>query len=314
MPSLDLLKGFEAAARHLSFTRAAEELYLTQSALSRQVQTLEEQLGTALFERRHRALLLTEAGQVLHGTAKAVLGDIEQAISRIRREGVARPVTVSTSIPFAALWLLPRLPHFRAQHPALDIFISADNRILDLDRERIDLAVRYCPEAMAPPGAHRLFGERLQPVCSPALAADRARPLKRPEDLARHVLLHLDDERGRFPWLNWGQWFAAIGLAETAGAGALRFNQFDLLIQAAIDGQGVALGRSPLVDRLLEQRKLVAPFHNTHATTRAYFIVRSTASAQRAEAQAVVDWLMAAAEESRAGTVQATARSRGRRP
>ena len=313
MPSLDLLKGFEAAARHLSFTRAAEELYLTQSALSRQVQTLEEQLGTALFERRHRALLLTEAGQVLHGTAKAVLGDIEQAISRIRREGVARPVTVSTSIPFAALWLLPRLPHFRARHPALDIFISADNRILDLDRERIDLAVRYCPEAMAPPGAHRLFGERLQPVCSPALAADRARPLKRPEDLARHVLLHLDDERGRFPWLNWGQWFAAIGLAETAGAGALRFNQFDLLIQAAIDGQGVALGRSPLVDRLLEQRKLVAPFRNTHATTRAYFVVRSAASRKRPEAQAVVDWLVGAAQESRGDEKSASPRSRRRR-
>ena len=179
-------------------------------------------------------------------------------------------------------------------------YISADNRILDLDRERIDLAVRYCPETMAPPGAHRLFGERLQPVCSPALAADRARPLKRPEDLARHVLLHIDDDRGRFPWLNWGQWFAAIGMAETAGAGAMRFNQFDLLIQAALDGQGVALGRSPLVDRLLEQRQLVAPFHKTHATTRAYFIVRSAASAKRPEAQAVVDWLAAAAEESNA--------------
>jgi LysR family transcriptional regulator, glycine cleavage system transcriptional activator len=313
MPSLDLLKGFEAAARHLSFTRAAEELYLTQSALSRQVQALEEQLGIALFERRHRALLLTEAGQVLLGTAKGILGDLEQAIARIRRDQAAQPVTLSTAIPFAALWLLPRLPQFRAQHPELEIFISADNRILDLDRERIDLAVRYCPEAVAPRGAHRLFGERLQPVCSPTLAADRARPLQRPEDLARHVLLHIDDERGRFPWLNWGQWFAAIGMAETAGAGAMRFNQFDLLIQAAIDGQGVALGRSPLVDRLLAQRKLVAPFRNTHATTRAYFIVRSAASAKRPEAQAVVDWLMAAAKESKSGEKPAPARSRKRR-
>ncbi len=310
MPSLDLLKGFEAAARHLSFTRAAEELYLTQSALSRQVQALEEQLGTALFERRHRALLLTEAGQVLLGTAKGILGDLEQAIARIRRDQAAQPVTLSTAIPFAALWLLPRLPQFRAQHPELEIFISADNRILDLDRERIDLAVRYCPEAIAPPGAHRLFGERLQPVCSPALAADRARPLQRPEDLARHVLLHIDDERGRFPWLNWGQWFAAIGMTETAGAGAMRFNQFDLLIQAAIDGQGVALGRSPLVDRLLAQRKLVAPFRNIHATTRAYFIVRSAASAKRPEAQAVVDWLVAAAKESESGEKPAPARPR----
>src|SRR5271169_1341038 len=278
------------------------------------MQTLEEQLGVPLFERRHRALLLTEAGQMLLATAKTILGDVEQVVARIRHEQTLRPVTLSTAIPFAALWLLPRLPQFRAQHPEIEIYISADNRILDLDRERIDLAVRYCPEAMAPPRALRLFGERLQPVCSPLLAADRARPLKRPEDLARHVLLHLDDERGRFPWLNWGQWFAAIGMAQTAGAGALRFNQFDLLVHAAIDGQGVALGRSPLVDRLLEQRKLVAPFHKTHATTRAYFIVRSTASAKRPEAQAVVDWLVAAAEESNTGARRAPARPRKRRP
>jgi LysR family glycine cleavage system transcriptional activator len=311
MPSLDLLKGFEAAARHLSFTRAAEELYLTQSALSRQIQTLEEQLGMPLFERRHRALLLTEAGQVLHGAAKAILADLDQVVARIRREQSALPVTLSTAIPFAALWLLPRLPHFRAQHPEVEIFISADNRILDLDRERIDLAVRYCPETMAPPGAYRLFGERLQPVCSPALAADPARPLKRPEDLARHVLLHIDDDRGRFPWLNWGQWFAAIGMAETGGAGAMRFNQFDLLIQAALDGQGVALGRSPLVDRLLEQRQLVAPFPDTYGTSRAYFIVRSAASAKRPEAQAVVDWLVAAAAES--NTAVRTVASKPRR-
>src|SRR5207249_7812520 len=151
--------------------------------------------------------------------------------------------TLSTAIPFAALWLLPRLPRFRERHPDIEVFISADNRILDLDRERIDLAVRYCPEDMAPAGAQRLFGEKLQPVCSPALAADTNRPLKKPEDLARHVLLHIDDDRGRFPWLNWSQWFAAIGVAELVPAGSLRFNQYDLLIPAALDGQGVGLGR-----------------------------------------------------------------------
>jgi LysR family glycine cleavage system transcriptional activator len=173
--------------------------------------------------------------------------------------------------------------------------------------------VRYCPETTAPPGAHRLFGERLQPVCSPALAADRSRPLREPQDLARHVLLHIDDERGRFPWLTWSQWFAAVGVPETAGAGAVRFNQFDLLIQAAIDGQGVALGRSPLVDRLLEQGRLVAPFPETSASSRAYFIVRSAAAAKRPGAQAVVDWLVAEAEESKPAEKTAAPLSRRRR-
>src|SRR5215831_2160010 len=213
LPSLDLLKGFEAAARHLSFTRAAEELFLTQSALSRQMQTLEEQLGVPLFERRHRSLLLTEAGQVLQGAARTVLDEFAGAVARIRREQAAQPLAISTNQPFAALWLIPRIARFRERHPGVDVFISADNRIIDLDRENIDLAVRYCSESMAPPGSERLFGERLVPVCSPRLAADRSRPLKRPEDLAKHVLLHIDD---RFPWLNWSVWLTANGVRDLA--------------------------------------------------------------------------------------------------
>ncbi len=193
LPSLDLLKGFDAAARHLSFTRAAEDLFLTQSALSRQIQTLEEQLGVALFERRHRELRLTDAGQILHISAKNMLDELSHAVARIRREQSSQPLTVSTNQPFASLWLIPRLSQFRERYPDVDVFISADNRVVDLERERIDLAVRYCTEAMAPPGSPRLFGERLVPVCSPSLAADPERPLKRPEDLARHVLLHIDD-------------------------------------------------------------------------------------------------------------------------
>jgi len=297
LPSLDLLKGFEAAARHLSFTRAAEELFLTQSALSRQMQTLEEQLGLPLFERRHRQLLLTDAGQVLHATAKNVLDEIAQAVAAIRRDQATQPLTVSTNQPFASLWLIPRLSHFRERHPDIDVYISADNRIVDLERERIDLAVRYCGEAAAPAGALRLFGERLVPVCSPSLAADRARPLKRPEDLAHHVLLHIDDERGRFPWLNWSAWLASNGVHHLTPAGSLRFNHFDQVIQAAIDGQGVALGREPLIDRLLRQRKLVAPFRDRHATPRAYYIVRAAHAASRPEARAFSDWLQ---EEARA--------------
>jgi LysR family glycine cleavage system transcriptional activator len=302
LPSLDLLKGFEAAARHLSFTRAAEELFLTQSALSRQMQTLEEQLGLPLFERRHRQLLLTDAGQFLHATAKTVLAELTQAVAAIRRDQAAQPLTVSTNQPFASLWLIPRLARFRERHPKIDVYISADNRIVDLERERIDLAVRYCSEAAAPPGSPRLFGERLVPVCSPALAADKTRPLKKPEDLAHHVLLSLDDDRGRFTWLNWSAWLAAIGIHELTPAGSLRFNHFDQVIQAAVDGQGVALGREPLIDRFLQQRKLVAPFRDRYTTPRAYYIVRASHAALRPEAQAFSDWLQ---EEVRADAADA---------
>jgi DNA-binding transcriptional LysR family regulator len=292
MPSLDLLRGFEAAARHLSFTRAAEEMFLTQSALSRQVLLLEDQLGTPLFERRHRELRLTDAGQVLLVTAKNVLDELARAVARIRRDETTQPLTVSTNMPFATLWLIPRLSRFRTRYPEIDVFISADDRIVDLEREQIDLAVRYCSEAMAPPGAPRLFGERLMPVCAPALARDPARPLKKPEDLARHVLLHLDDERGRFAWLNWSAWLAAIGIHDLKPAGSLRFNHSAEAMQAAADGLGVALGRVPLINSLLKQRKLVAPFPDRYATTRAYFVVASSRAAKRPGAQAFIDWLL----------------------
>ena len=292
LPSLDLLRGFEAAARHLSFTRAAEEMFLTQSALSRQIIALEAQIGMPLFERRHRELRLTDAGQALQVTAKSVLEQLDHAVARIRRDESAQPLTVSTNLPFASLWLIPRLSRFRALHPAIDVFISADDRIVDLERESIDLAVRYCTEAMAPPGAPLLFGEKLLAVCSPALARDPARPLKRPEDLAKHVLLHIDDERGRFPWLNWSAWLAAIGIHDLKPAGSLKFIHSAEVMQAAVDGLGVALGRVPLINSLLKERKLVAPFRNKYATTRAYFIVTSTRAAKRPGAQAFVDWLL----------------------
>jgi LysR family glycine cleavage system transcriptional activator len=221
-------------------------------------------------------------------------------VAAIRRDQAAQPLTVSTNQPFASLWLIPRLSRFRERHPGIDVYISADNRIIDLERERIDLAVRYCSEAMAPPGSPRLFGEKLVPVCSPGLAADRLRPLKQPEDLARHILLSIDDERGRFTWLNWSAWLAAIGIHQLTPAGSLRFNHFDQVIQAAVDGQGVALGRVPLIDHLLRQRKLVAPFRNRYMTTRAYYIVRAEHAAERPEAQAFVDWVQEEAREEAA--------------
>ncbi len=310
LPSLDLLKGFDAAARHLSFTRAAQDLFVTQSALSRQIQTLEEQLGVPLFERRHRELRLTDAGQVLHATAKAVLEQLTQAIGKIHREQTAQPLTVSTNQPFASLWLIPRLAHFRARHPTVDVFISADNRIVDLERERIDLAVRYCSEAMAPPGAPRLFGERILPVCSPALAADRARPIRRPEDLARHVLLHIDDAGGRYTWLNWSAWLAAVGVRELNPAGSLRFSHFDQVIQAALDGQGVALGRLPLIDNLLKERRLVAPLRGKYTTPRAYYVVRGGQLPIRPEAQSFIDWLIEETRADRAAAADTSAEAR----
>lgn len=306
VPSLDFLKGFDAAARHLSFTLAANELFLTQSALSRQIKALESQIGKPLFVRGHRTLKLTEAGEALQPVVRGVLAELARAVNAIRARTDGRRVSVSTTVPFASLWLIPRLPKFRQAHPQVDVFVSADSRMVDLERGEIDVAVRFVHEQRAPAEATRLFGEHLIPVVSPALLRDRKRPLRRLEDLSGHVLLHLEDPLGRTPWVNWDTWLASAGLRDLAVAGNLRFSQYDLLLQAAVSGQGVALGRSPLIDHAMARGELVTPFPKRYASPRSYFVQSGREAARRSEVAAFVAWLCA--EAAIAAEDQATGR------
>src|SRR5207249_5747985 len=194
IPSLDLLQGFEAAARHLSFTKAGEELFLTQSAVSRQIKELEDQLGVALFHRRHRALVLTEAGQQFYAAAAQVITTMRTATERLRAQsGRKRPLSLTTTNSFAALWLIPRLAGFTRAQPGVDVRITAETRVQDLERDGLDLAIRHGPASLAGPNAVRLFGERVFPVCSPKLLRDPKRPLKQPADLKEHCLRQYDD-------------------------------------------------------------------------------------------------------------------------
>lgn len=297
LPTLELLRGFEAAARNLSFTRAAAELHLTQSALSRQTKALEAALGAPLFERRHRAIALTEAGQTLYRATAQALALLGEAVAAIREQREARPLTLSCSIGFASLWLVPRLPGLREAHPEIDLRISANNRIVDLDRERIELAIRYCPPHRAPPDALPMFGEDVFPVCSPALLGRADRPLATPADLRHHVLLVLDDEHTRRPTSSWALWLEVAQLRDLKPAGTLHFSHYDLLIQAAADAQGVALGVSPLVRRLIQQQRLVAPFEEKFASSRAYYLLAAKASAGRDDVKATAAWLLRQAAE-----------------
>ena len=291
LPSLDLLKGFESAARLLSFTRAGEELHLTQSAVSRQIKELEDQLGVALFYRRHRSLALTAAGQQLYPAAAQVLATMRAATDRVRAASAQKVLTVTTTPGFASLWLIPRIAGFTREHPGVEVRIIAEVRIQELERGDADVAVRYCPQAMAGPGAARLFGEQVFPVCSPALAADAKRPLRVPADLRNHVLLHVDDPDGRWPWQAWRVWLEAAGLPDLRPAGNLRFSGYDQIIPAAISGHGVALGRTPLVDAAIAAGQLVAPFRPIAPSDRAYWIVVSRRAADRAEVADFAAWL-----------------------
>ena len=300
LPSLDLLRGFDAAARHLSFTKAAQELHVTQSAVSRQIKTLEVELGVTLFRRLNRALLLTEEGQALARAVANALAGIEQAVTRLSAFADERPITVTTTVGFAALWLVPRLARFRAAHPHTDVRLAASNDLADLERDRIDLAIRFCEPKTAPPGALPLIGEDVFPVASPRLARDRKRPLKTPADLRHHVLLHFDDPQGGWPWLTWREWLVALKVPDLKPAGALHFSHYDQLVQATISGEGVALGRTPLLDRVLKRGELVAPFRDRVTATHKYFVIVAAAAREQRRVQQFVNWILAEVKTVRA--------------
>src|SRR6185369_14177334 len=251
LPSLDFLRGFEAAGRRLSFTLAAEELFVTQSALSRQIKALEDALGIALFVRRHRALALTPAGLAFHRDVTTALGALAIASETVR--GVARTpgLAVSTTVSFASLWIIPRLSRFRARHPDVEVYVSADDRML--------------------------------PVVSPALIRRGGAPLKSPADLARHVLLHLDDPEGRMPWLNWPAWLNSNGAPDLKPAGSLRFSIYDQVIQAAVSGQGIALGRIPMIAEHLRDGRLVSPFPKRYDSARGYYVLVAPSAGERTD-------------------------------
>ena len=251
LPPLDLLRSFVAVGRRMSITLAAQDMCVTQSALSRQVQALEASLGYPLLVRGHRSIEFTGEGRRLFRSADAMLEQLGDVVSSLRPGDARRPVTISASIGVTALWLLPRLNAFQQAAPQVDVRLAASNRFVDLEREQVDWSLRYCRPLDAPDGALRLFDEALVPVAHPALAVSA---IEDPAQLRRQVLLEFDDVSR--PWLQWRNWLRDAGVAGVKPKGMLRFNQYDQVVQAALAGQGVALGRLELVRPLLEQGKL----------------------------------------------------------
>lgn len=293
---LELLPAFEAAARTLSFTRAAQELHLTQSAVSRQIQQLEDSLGAPLFERRHRALALTEAGQVMQRATRDALERLHDATARIRPGTRLRQVALTCTPGFASLWLIPRLARFTASHPQVDVRISATLEVMDLDRSALDLAVRFVPQARGSGPA--LFEEAVLPLCAPQLLRSPGAPLRKPADLAHHTLLAVDMPAGEALTVDWEPWFQVMGLTNPQMKNTMRFTQYADAVAAAVAGQGVVIGRLPLLQALLNDGRLVAPFKSAAATRRGYYLELSPGAAANGDAQDFARWLRAEAELS----------------
>jgi LysR family glycine cleavage system transcriptional activator len=293
LPSLNALKAFEAAARHESFTKAADELAVTQGAVSHQVKGLEAELGLRLFNRERQRLRITDAGRSYLEVVRDAFDRLAVGTNRLQQLQKSGVLTVSTSPNFAAKWLVHRLGRFVEEHPEIDLRVSATLQHIDFAREDIDMAIRHGDGQW--PGLHvtRLSVEELFPVCSPNFLRGRG-ALRSPADLRRCTLLHVNDRR------DWSKWLEAAGIASIDIDRGPIFNQASIAIDAAVDGQGIALARSALAAWDLLAKRLVRPFEFALSVPYAYWIVCPKSTADLPKISTFRKWLLAeAAEDAR---------------
>jgi LysR family glycine cleavage system transcriptional activator len=290
LPSLNGLRAFEASARLMSFTQAAAELNVTQTAISHQIRRLEEQLGVKLFIRQNRGLALTREAESYLPAVRSAFDDLRLATDRLRRSERDARLTVSTTASLATKWLVSRVAAFQDAHPGLEVRITTSPYLVDFRREEVDIAVRYGRGSWAGLRAHWLMAERLFPVCAPALL-NGTRKLRRPEDLAHHILLHTTSFGD-----DWRLWLTAAGLPQSIAARrGLTFDQGFMAIQAAVEGLGVALGRGHLVEADIAAGRLVAPFDVELPQDAGYYVVTPEATADAPNIALFRNWLVASA-------------------
>ena len=306
LPPLNALKAFEAAARHESFTRAAEELLVTQGAVSHQLKALEAELGLKLFNRGRQRLSITEAGRTYLGVVRDAFDRIAMGTERLLQRQSTGAVTVSTSPDFAAKWLVHRLGSFAEAHSDIDLRVSAAMHHVDFAREDVDLAVRHGSGPWEGLHAVRLCAERLFVVCSPKLMSGR-RSLGRPSDVLKFPLLHLDSHDA------WSRWLDAAGVTAPERLHGPILNRASMLIDAAIDGQGITLARSALAAGDLISGHLVRPCPVTLPLTRSYWVVCPKATAATPKIGIFRDWLLAEATKDERALRNLLARGK-RRP
>jgi len=295
------LRTFLAVAEHLNFRAAADELALTQSAVSRQIQTLESEIGAPLFLRHTRAVELTSAGTQLLRAVSPSLERIDSAVRLIRQNAGRRIVSISTWASFASMWLIPRLESFQSEHPDIDIRIDATDATLDLETSDVDLVLRYALPTTVPAHAQRLFGEQLTPVASPWLI-NSGPTLKKAKDLAQFALIEAGDayRRQHMEWLTWQRWLDAQGLKGFEPKRWLYFNYAHQIAQAALTGQGVALARMPLIADSLANGSLIEVLPGTRLESPlAYWLIVGPRSGQRPEIAAFCAWLQRQAQATR---------------
>ncbi len=296
LPPLNALRAFEAAARHLSFKKAADELNVTPAAISHQIKGLEADLGTPLFRRLNRALLLTDAGQLLLPDIRDGFQSFHRAMDRLRARSTENVLTVATAPSFAAKWLVPRLDRFSRAHPELDVRISASMQLVDYEAEGVDIGIRFGRGGYPGVVSELLLTDTAFPVCSPRLLAGE-HALTSPAELRHHVLLHDESWQTNYEsFSTWGMWIAGAGIEGVDATRGTRFNMTSDVINAAIEGAGVALGRSSMVSGDIEAGRLVKPFDLSVPVEFAFYVVYKKANIEKPNVRAFRDWLFEEAE------------------
>ena len=285
LPSLNALRAFEAAARHLSFTRAAAELNVTQAAVSHQIKHLEAQLGIKLFRRLNRALMLTDAGQALLPSVSDGFQTLADGVQRLTDLGHENRIRVSTLESIASEWLVSRLGRFRLRHPEIDVELSISDAVVDFDRDDVDVAIRYGPGGWPKVKAIKMADEKIFPVLAPSLA-EKGPPLKNPRDLLKYPLIH---ELGIDFW---DEWFIAAGVPTAKVPKGPRLPHSNLVLLATIAGDGVALGRSFLMSGDLRHGRLIRPFAAEIGARAAYYLVYPPESETQPKVRWFRDWLL----------------------
>ena len=296
LPPLAALPAFEAAARFGSFSKAAQHLGTSQPAISQQIRQLEAALGQKLFQRRSQGVALTPAGEELRQAVETGFQALRQVTQALRQPAIRAEVTVATDFAFAAYWLLPRLERFKAVMPAVDVRILTAQHVDDLGSASADIAILFgkAPAASRRNRGRLLFAEKVYPVCAPTYVCG---PLRgKPDWMAETVLLHLDDmpassapDRRSERWFTWADWLREAQCDEKLRGRQLRFNNYTLVLQAAIAGQGLALGWAPLVEPLIAAGQLRRAHHHVSQSPRGYFLSRT--DRQNPSADAFIDWL-----------------------
>lgn len=289
LPPLNALRVFDAAARHLSFTKAAEELFVTQAAVSHQIKSLEDFLGLKLFRRRNRSLLLTEEGQSYYLDIKEIFTALNDATRKLQARSAKGALTVSLPPSFAIQWLVPRLSGFNSAYPGIDVRIQAVDREEDKLADDVDVAIFYGRGNWSGLRAERLYAEYLLPACAPTLITGGEHPLKTPADLAYHTLLHDSSRR------DWLAYTRQLGLQHINVQQGPIFSHSAMVVQAAVHGQGVALVNNVMAQMEIEAGRLICPFNDVLVSKNAFYLVCHDSQAELGKIAAFRQWILARA-------------------